>query len=96
MQETERSLRLTVAFAIKDKDEPPNQLSWRTSTFPDSSLAILCIVNSSSSRSKRTKQQQPGTRVLEIEAKIGEFAASLWGLTEVELREIQETLADLG
>ena len=62
MQETEWSLRLTVAFAMKDKDEPPNQLPWRTSTFPDSSLAILCIINSPSSRSKPTKQQRSGTR----------------------------------
>jgi hypothetical protein len=35
-------------------------------------------------------------RVREIEAGIDELAAELWGLTEGELREIQESLEELG
>lgn len=35
-------------------------------------------------------------RVREIEAEIDRLAAELWGLTEGELREIQESLAELG
>jgi len=35
-------------------------------------------------------------RVQEIEAEIDRLAAGLWGLTEAELREIQESLAELG
>ena len=36
------------------------------------------------------------TRVQEIETEIDQLAAELWGLTEAELREIQESLAELG
>jgi hypothetical protein len=41
---------------------------------------------------------QAGDRltVLGIEAEIDRLAAQLWGLTEAELREIQESLAELG
>jgi hypothetical protein len=35
-------------------------------------------------------------RVQEIEAEIDRLAARLWGLTEGELREMQESLAELG
>jgi len=35
-------------------------------------------------------------RVREIEAEIDRLAAKLWGLTEAELQEIQESLAELG
>ena len=35
-------------------------------------------------------------RVQEIEAEIDQLAAKLWGLTEEELREIQESLEELG
>jgi hypothetical protein len=35
-------------------------------------------------------------RVREIEAEIDRLAAKLWGLTDAELREIQESLAELG
>jgi hypothetical protein len=35
-------------------------------------------------------------RVREIEAEIDRLAAQLWGLTEAELREIQESLEELG
>jgi hypothetical protein len=34
-------------------------------------------------------------RVREIEAEIDQLAAELWGLTEGELREIQESLEEL-
>jgi len=34
--------------------------------------------------------------VLGIEAEIARLAAALWGLTVTELREIQESLAELG
>lgn len=36
------------------------------------------------------------TQVAEIEAEIDRLAAKLWGLTDAELREIQESLAELG
>ena len=36
------------------------------------------------------------TRVAAIEAEIDQLAARLWGLTEAELRDIQESLAELG
>ena len=35
-------------------------------------------------------------RVREIEAEVDRLAARLWGLTDAELREIQESLAELG
>jgi SAM-dependent methyltransferase len=35
-------------------------------------------------------------RVQEIEAEIDEMAAQVWGLTDAELKEIQESLAELG
>jgi hypothetical protein len=35
-------------------------------------------------------------RVREIEAEIDRLAAELWGLTEAEVREIQESLEELG
>ncbi|MCD6290598.1 MAG: hypothetical protein J7M34_08855 [Anaerolineae bacterium] len=35
-------------------------------------------------------------RVQEIEAEIDELAAELWGLTKEELREIRESLEELG
>lgn len=35
-------------------------------------------------------------RVREIEAEVDRLAAQLWGLTDAELREIQESLAELG
>jgi len=35
-------------------------------------------------------------RVREIEVEIDRLAAELWGLTEEELREIQESLEELG
>jgi hypothetical protein len=35
-------------------------------------------------------------RVREIEAEVDRLAAKLWGLTDAELREIQESLAELG
>ncbi|MGI6379319.1 MAG: hypothetical protein ACOX2R_00880 [Anaerolineae bacterium] len=36
------------------------------------------------------------TKVREIEAEIDQLAARLWGLTDEELQEIQESLAELG
>jgi hypothetical protein len=35
-------------------------------------------------------------RVRELEAEVDRLAAKLWGLTDAELREIQESLAELG
>ena len=35
-------------------------------------------------------------RVWEVEAEVDRLAARLWGLTDAELREIQESLAELG
>ena len=35
-------------------------------------------------------------RVREIEAEVDRLAAKLWGLTDAELQEIQESLAELG
>jgi len=35
-------------------------------------------------------------RMREIEAEVDRLAARLWGLTDAELREIQESLAELG
>jgi hypothetical protein len=34
--------------------------------------------------------------VREIEAEVDRLAAALWGLTDAELREIQESLEELG
>lgn len=42
------------------------------------------------------RSRRDTARVREIEAEIDELAAQLWGLTEAELREIQESLAELG
>jgi hypothetical protein len=35
-------------------------------------------------------------KVAQIEAEIDHLAAQMWGLTDAELKEIQESLAELG
>ena len=49
-------------------------------------------------RCRRLSAREIGASVWgrEIEAKVDRLAAQLWGVTDAELREIQESLVELG